>query len=488
MTDRTQPPEPDDRVVDDFFAAHRRAVRDLGADEETWQVVVERAGRGSRRSRGTWFVAGAVAASALAVAVLVGQGLGGPDALPAGPSEPGPVAATSTPEPETTDEPEESGVPGDDEPGATDEPEVTDAPGDVESPPAVALPVPAPGTVTVAVHEPTGEDGDLRTAVVQTECDAANYEWMCPALAVSEDAGETWTGRVDMFAAGYYEAVSSRERTWMWGPGPDGALGRPGVPEPSGELVRSDDGGRTWTLVPTRGDHPLAVEAFRSTLVVVTDGCEGGEPGTCAEVVITDVAADDATTGRRVVRLEDLPEQAQGAPGLLWAELSATYDAVYVTYMGTTWRIADGAEVATVVERPEEQCTLTTAPESPDGLLHWCADGEAVQVSSDGGSTWIDVPLPDGLVHGVASNDGARLAVATDGALWTGGEDQDWEEVLPWPGGATLLKALGGTSMSFGGPYRAYPEGAEKESQRWVTEDDWESWTELPPIEVSWGG
>ena len=52
-----------DRLVDEFFAAHRDRVVDHPADDESWEVIRERAGRG-QRSRGMWFLAGAVAASA----------------------------------------------------------------------------------------------------------------------------------------------------------------------------------------------------------------------------------------------------------------------------------------------------------------------------------------------------------------------------------------------------------------------------------------
>ncbi len=483
-----------DRVVDDFFAAHRRSVVDHGADEDTWQVIRERAGRGSRRSRGMWFLAGAVAASAVGVAVLAGQGLGGPVAGPAATGGDDRVGVTSTavPTPPSegttatagTERADAAPTTADAAPSGGDA-EPTDGTADDAAGPLV-LPVLDPGTQVLVVGEPTGEESDLRAAQLTYDCAAATMEWDCPGLVVSEDAGETWSARVDMYEAGYYWSVASRDRIWMWGPDAGAAQDRPGVPDPSGDLVRSDDAGRTWTPVPTRG-APVAVEAFRSSLVVVTEGCEGGAPGDCAEVVVTDVEADDATTGRRLVTLPDLPRPLYAAPGLLAAELGATYDAVYVTYAGTTYRIADGEETATVVRRPVEQCELQTAPESQDTLVHWCHGAEVVQLSHDGGATWQDVAGPGGALRAAASNDGRRVAVATDDTLWVGGTGR-WEAVLPWTPGRTLLEAHGGSSMSFGGAYRYDPQAADRSSQRWVTPDDWQTWTELPRIEVTGAG
>ncbi|GGK70292.1 hypothetical protein [Ornithinimicrobium pekingense] len=502
MNDRNpqRPPgDEHDRVVEDFFAAHRSRIVDQGSDEDTWQVIRERAGRGPRRSRGMWFLAGAVAASAVGVAVLAGQGLGGPVAGPAatGGDDRAPVTATA-PGPSEATATDRSGpveaAPTRTADGATStaqptpraSSEVTSAPVTGASAGPLVLPAPDPAAQVLLVAEPSGEESDLRVAQLTYDCAAAAMEWDCPGLAVSEDAGRTWTARVDMFEAGYYWSAASRDRAWMWGPGEDAAQDRPGVPDPSGGLVRSDDAGRTWTPVPTRG-VPMAVQAFRSTLVVVTEGCEGGAAGGCAEVVVTDVDTDDATTGRRLVKLPDLPTPRYAPPGLLGAELAATYDAVYVTYAGTTYRIADGEETATVVRRPAEECELGTAPESQDTLVHWCHGSDAVQLSHDGGATWEEVAGPGGTTRRVASNDGRRLALATDDTLWVGGAE-GWEAVLPWSPGRTLLDAHGGSSMSFGGAYRYDPQGAHRSSQRWVTDDDWQTWTELPGIEVGAGG
>lgn len=473
-----------DDLVRDFFASHRDQVSDQPADDQTWETITTRAREARNRSRGMWFLGGAVAASAAAVAVLTFQGLGGPGAQQLAPAG---TTQTSTTDAGPEDGAVTAGPTGDAPEGAEDasgtEGPASDVTGTEETPvapPTFLLPVPdLTGTVVQAVGEPTGDlDSTLRTAVYETGCAAAENEWSCPGLAVSEDGGRTWTPRVDMVRAGYYGAVAAGDRMWMWAAGGD----RPGVPEVQTGLVRSDDGGRTWSEVATRGDGTLWVQAFRNTLVVVTQGCEADPSPTCVEMVVTDVADDDATEGRRLITIDDLAPSWWSVPGPLpEGGLKATYDAIYLVVPGgdTAYRVADGEQVATRVERPG--CVIAAAPESQDSLVSWCHASDVVAVSADGGTTWQDVQGVGGAaVVGLASNDGTHLVMATDDGLHIGA-DGDWSRVLEWPGGRTRLDALGAQTMHFGSWYRTLGSGQEA-AQRWSSTDDGRTWTVEPPI------
>lgn len=483
----------DEDLVRDFFAAHRARTRDHEADDETWEAITLEARRSRGRSRAGWFLGGTAAAAAAAVTtVLVLQGgLGSTPAPPAGaPESTAPTTPTATTSPATATPTGEAPTSSEATPtdgGAAESP--TDAgPTEVTSPATPLPPADLSAGVTL-VHEPTGDESDLRTAVYETGCAEAEQEWACPGLAVSEDAGRTWQARVDMFAAGYHGAVSARESTWMWTP-----QLRQEVPQARSALVRSDDGGRTWTDIPTRGDGVVMVETFRNTLVVVTRGCESGAD--CLEVLVTDVTTDDATSGRRLATLEDLPPRWTGivTSTLPPGRLMATYDAIYIALDAgadrgqgpeqAVYRLADGEETATLVDR--QGCTITAAPESQDSLVAICDDRRTVEVSADGGATWAPVQGPEAdqtQVLAAASNDGSTIALATEATLWVGSAD-GWTRAMDRAPVRTRLDALGGTSLRFGGDYRFAPDAEPALSQRWTSDDDGVTWTEQPPIEI----
>ncbi|HSP61066.1 MAG TPA: hypothetical protein VLO09_08400 [Ornithinimicrobium sp.] len=500
--------ERDDRLVDDFFDAHRRRVVDHPADEETWEEITVRARRGRDGSRGAWFLAGAVAASAVALAVLVGQGLGGGDAqpaLPAGPGQDGGAVVSSGPTQDvpaddadgdatTADGAGRDGVVGDGptaddtategsgEDGTDDGPQ--DVPDGSEQGPVTLPPADLSDGIWM-VEEPSSDEGGVMSAVYMT-CAADETGSLCPGLAVSEDGGGSWTARADLRAAGYEDAVSGRGSIWVWsGGGPGGQ-----VPEVATPLLRSDDAGRTWTPVPTRGEGVMRVEVFRSTLVVVTRGCEE-DTENCLEVVVTDVEDDDVTEGRRRIVLDDLPATWWGAPGPLpQLSLQATYDAIYLllTEEGVGYRIADGEEVATRFDRPG--CGLATAPESQDGLVAWCPGAGTVERSPDGGGSWEEVPAPaGGGVLGVGSNDGRHLVVATGTGIWVTGEDDGWDRTLDLTSPSdTLVRAEGGTAVRVG-TGSVYLETADGEdaAARWTSDDDGRTWTQEAPFPVPTG-
>lgn len=497
--------ERDERRVDDFFAAHRARVPLQDADEQTWEVITSRASARAGRSRGVWFLAGAVAASAVAVAVLASQGLGdrtplspagsGTDDVvisseaPAAPTGEGTEDATTAPTGEVTDDgatEEDPGATQDDATGSATETgggSATDDPGDestADAPVAFELPAADPAAKVSFVEELTGDESKLRTALYGTDCAAGEVEWFCPGLAVSEDSGRTWEPRVDMYAAGYYGAVSAREHIWMWAQGGD----RPDIPEPKKGLVRSDDGGRTWVDVPTKGDGVIWVEAFRSTLVVVTKGCEGGAGGECMEIVITDITADDASSGRREITIDNLPADAWGGPGPLpdHGALQATYDAIYLVMPGgdTAYRIADDEQVATKVERPN--CSIMAAPDSQDSLVSWCHGEETVSVSSDGGKTWKDQDGPGGVVEALVSNDGRRLVAASEDGLFTGHEGE-WDKKLdPVTDTRLFIRAYANDEVRFGSYLRYHAD--EGHLPRFISNDDGESWAEQPDLKL----
>ncbi|GAA5162262.1 hypothetical protein [Ornithinimicrobium tianjinense] len=478
-------------VVEEFFAAHRRAVVEHDADEQTWEAIRVRAGRTGRGGRGgLWFLGGVVAATAAATTafLLAGQGLGGDVAeAPPASTPTDQVVATSTAAPSTTD---------DTTAGTTDGASDTTGTGAAEEPVAepstgTVLPMLDPdATIAVAGH-PSGDESPLRVSVGQYDCEAGEREWACPALLVSEDSGQTWTRTVDMFTSGFYGAVSARGHIWMWGPDLTDT-DRDDIPVTPSRLVRSDDGGQTWVEVATRGTT-LGVETFRSTLVVVTEGCAGGGPEECAEVVVTDLTADDATSGRRTATLEGADPllcTTFPAPGdLPRAEIYATYDAVYVEAVGGVYRLADGASVASVVERPRDCADVLPAPESKDGLVAWEPGTAAVWTSADGGASWQEVTDLPGGVSAAASNDGTRMVIDTDqgvfvgtGGAWVRVTSVDEAEVSEiWP--------LGGESVRVSGRYRYVAPDLVQHDGRdlaasWLTEDGGQTWTEEPQLAI----
>lgn len=493
----------DDDRVQDFFAAHRSRIVDHTPDEGTWETITTRARAARGRSRGLWFLGGAVAASAAAVGVMVLQGVGDPGAQPLPPAGPAPTAdgAPGVDGPGTTDPAvppvdaeadDEAGGTADGS-GATDDGSAGPEPAD---PGRFALPAPDLSVPLLLAEEPTGSEGALRTAVTAVACPmttgTGQGETFCPELAVSEDEGRTWERRVDLTAAGFHNAVSARGSTWLW---PDAHDWRDAPVQPVSRLVRSDDGGRTWTAIPTRGETVLAVETFRSTLVVVTGGCDGGTADSCAEIVVTDVTTDDAGAGRRTARV-DLPESYVDVPGLVESDhrLMATYDAIYLEVAGRgTYRLADGEEVVTRVD--PAGCRVSAAPDSQDGLVAVCmADVGPVSVhrSADGGATWTEVAPPEGLsgTSSVVSNDGTRLVAATAEGIWVTADDGDrWEQTLDWAGlggpeaaDTPWIKAVAGQEMLAGDVLRQHEEGTTK--GRWVSTDDGRTWTEQPRVLV----
>ncbi|HBO54627.1 MAG TPA: hypothetical protein DD664_05955 [Janibacter terrae] len=485
----------DERRVEDFFAAHRRAVVEQQADEQTWEAIRVSAGRPRRDGRGLWFLGGVVAAAAAATTafLLAGQGLGGDVAeAPPASTPTDQVVATSAAVPSATEEPtaaettDDDATTTDEEPGAVDD---GNGPQDPFSPGTFSLPAPDLSVPLLSVDEPSGSEGPLRTAVATVSCALTGAmgpgETFCPELAVSEDEGRTWDRRVDMMAAGYHKAVSARDSTWMW---PDPYDWRDSV-EPVSRLVRSDDGGRSWTAIPTRGEKVLAVETFRSTLVVVTQGCEGRTGESCVELVVTEVTTDDVSTGRRIARV-DLPETFVHVPGSVGSShrLMATYDAVYldVGALGA-YRLADGEDVVTRVD--PSGCRVTAAPESQDSLVALClADTglPSVRRSADGGTTWAEVEAPPGLRETpVVSNNGTRLLAATMEGVWVTEDDgRTWEQTLDWasrggPGIPEWITAVGGQELLAGDMNRQHehtPLG------RWVSSDDGRTWTEQPKV------
>ncbi|SOC51382.1 hypothetical protein [Ornithinimicrobium cerasi] len=491
-----------DRQVEDFFETHRSRVVEHQADDETWEAISLRAREARTRSRGMWFLGGAAAASAAAVATAFALWGSGPGAQPAAPAGPGQTdvqpsdqgrGGEQPAEPPGTDPPtaQEPTAPEPTPPGETADPGDGTTDGESGDPEPFTLTAPDPDVDVWYVMEPTGDESDLRVA--QFEYAPRPTDGLAVGLAVSEDAGKSWDLRVDL-GFGDNASVAARDSIWTWGSMGEGPLG----------MFRSDDRGRTAVWVPTRG-LPIGVETFRSTLVVVTAGCEGDEDDSCAEVVITDVTTNDATSGRRMATLEGLspggPDLTNGLPlpegwtpnsGLApskaltsstpRAGLGATYDAVYVSYGNATYRIADGEEVATVVEPPGAGCWIDTAPDSPDGLVSYCWDTDRIFTSADGGSSWEEVATVEGEeVLGLASNDGTHLVLATDRGVHVGVGGQ-WDRTLDATGEYLVdVRALGGQTFRYGGPY-AYGGEFPAFSARWTSDDGGRTWTEQPRI------
>ena len=172
------------------------------------------------------------------------------------------------------------------------------------------------------------------------------------------------------------------------------------LPENLG-LIRSEDGGKSWTplsllgeadlhALDARGDHVAGQPADEARLLVSADGGRSFEERTPPAAPI-DVDLDPANPERMVITT------AEG--------IFASADS------GATWRQRDVLTVETYTAWSE------------DGPLYRVEAGGSVKVSEDGGESWSETGSVDGSPTTVTVDARGRLYVALAGAVLKRSDD-----------------------------------------------------------------
>ena len=196
----------------------------------------------------------------------------------------------------------------------------------------------------------------------------------------------------------------------------DGTLVGSGHPDPGSDLpqylgyIRSEDGGRTWSVVSRLGladlhkivfrhDRLYAWDAVLSALLISEDGGKRFSEHFTPRGLILDFEVDPEDPDRIVASTEE--------------QLYRSTDG------GDSWRPA-----------LREQGVRLAWPE-PATLYIATADGR-VQVSEDGGDTYEDVGSVDGEPYVLkVEDDGALLLALSDGTVLTSADGgAEWEELF----------------------------------------------------------
>ena len=386
---------PDDELpangsVEDFFRRERERIPELPGHELHWRGIVQQARR-SRRPRRTGRVLAGVAAAAV---LLVGGGLVWQDL---GSGDEGQGAASQA---------EQSG-------GMS-----------AQSSPQVAV----GGPLRVLAF--SARDDDTREVLTSASCDG---QAGCPVLWRTDDDGETWQQRA------LPQLRATPEDGIATGPGQVGLvrLGSDGRGWLAGSMMlRTEDGGRTWSDFAHPGGTVLAMTADRDAVTAVSgDSCDGGE---CDGRLRVHRAGAGASRMGQVVLDEDLGS---------YRDVDLT-DAKGSTYLSLdtddgprVWRLtgqrareldvcpgADSLDLAVPADGSE---TMTALCESTDGD----STRLAPSTSEDGGETWsrpgaartvrgsaVDVTAPNGdaLVVVTDAKRGSGIHRSTDGGeAWT---------------------------------------------------------------------
>lgn len=427
-------PEPFDPVAD-FFARERAAIVDRPGDEADWDEIVQR----SRRRGWARPLLGVAAAAALVLAVVVGAN---------GFFRPNPA--------ETTDRPGSASSSALSSTASTDTTRTSGPDRSPTSPTTSRAPLqPVPRAFTVdSVHAtPDGHLYALGWSVCGTQS--------CPALVASSDEGRTW-GSVGSFSPPMVRAPRfegdpvlvgarfvSSSVGWVYG----------------ATLLRTADGGRTWTPVGHGSGDVLSLETDGTALWMVTGTCVQGTYGRqCGQLQVWRAGiGDTAATRVDVPQLSTQPTRpwAYGA----WVALAGrtayvdTVSGVPGLFSGFTALRVSGTP--TTVPRPtgcDNAAELTVVPTvaDPRTIFALCAlgaagtpSGYAVYRSTDGGATWESRAHP---VLGpvrftnlrVTALDADRLVVRTGEQLFADGTFVESELLSSADGGATWRHPSGG--------------------------------------------
>ncbi|MDR7281176.1 WD40/YVTN/BNR-like repeat-containing protein [Catenuloplanes atrovinosus] len=204
---------------------------------------------------------------------------------------------------------------------------------------------------------------DTRGGAPRVLVGASSAHWG-PSVAISSDLGKTWEEPDDPAITFPEDTGAALERVWQLTPGP---AGRPEVvyagTEPSA-LFRSEDGGRSFSLVRGLWDHP-----HRPTW----------EPGGGGQAIHT-ILPDPRDDGRMVVAMSTGGVYRTADGGDTWAPSNAGIKAVHVPDPFPEYG----------------QCVHKVARDNVDPDRFYAQVHHGVYRSDDGAATWVSIadPLP----------------------------------------------------------------------------------------------
>ena len=426
---------PEHGPVEDFFGHERERIPELPGHELHWRGIVQQARR-TRRPRRTGRALAGVAAAAV---LLVGGGLVWQDVVGSGEGGAG-------------------------EGSAADAEQSSDM--SAMSSPQVSV----GGTQRVLAF--SARDDDSREVLTSASCDG---QAGCPVLWRTDDDGDTWQQRaLPRLRATPEDGIAT-------GPGQVGLvrLGSDGRGWLAGStMLRTEDGGRTWSDFAYPGGTVLAVAADRDAVTAVAgNSCDGGECdgrlrvhragagasrmeqvvldrdlGSYRDVDLTDAKGSaylslDTDDGPRVWRLTghrarelDVCPGADSLDLAVPADGSGTITALCETTDGDSTRLAastsgDGGDTWS---RPGAGRTVPGSPvdvTAPNGdavvVATDATRGSGIHRSTDGGATWTEVEGPHGPWRWTSAGGAGRVyAISADGRLL---ESRDggvtWERV-----------------------------------------------------------
>ena len=217
----------------------------------------------------------------------------------------------------------------------------------------------------------------------------------------STDAGLTWTA-VSSFPGGLTSTgtpiVFAANGALAW------AVGSPALP-----LLRSDDGGASWTAPAASGligsIYSLSVDAADAQVLyaATSDGAFRSSD------------AGGSFTPIPVAQYVSAIDASGTTPGTLIATASGPG-----VQINNLWRSVDGG--TTWTGPGNEQYTLVEYVPGVAGKAYATTTTERLHVTLDDGATWTDLgPLPNGRVHGFAFDtaNAQRMTIATYGGVFT---------------------------------------------------------------------
>jgi len=410
--------------VEEFFARERREVHDLPGGRDHWEGIVEESRRPVRRG---WLpYLGAAAAAAIVVGgIAYGTTADrGNHASPATASHPVTATVTQT----VTAPPTSSGQ------ALTSNPPT----GSSSSRPPGPLPVPA---TFAALSMSNGGDGHL-FAMGSAKCGESAPQ--CVSVVGSDDDGATWTSR-----ASFTTLTTTNRRTPDRG---NQAIGIRFANTHVGYLfgsvvMRTTDGGRSWSSYDVGGQRVLSLETDGSTVWFVTaQACRHGvalDQRGCSDVAVWSAPVGSThATKVRSLGLRHLTESA-------WVSLDGSDAYVSVSYADQslqTLPLRVSGSPATL-PRPKG-CSATGGvwawgTAKADGhLVALCTSATgngrryAVASSSDRGSTWTAAaPAPDLGTPGYAgvwltAADATHLVAVTQGLTTSSGQADEPNALL----------------------------------------------------------
>ncbi|HLS45025.1 MAG TPA: hypothetical protein VK045_06285 [Ornithinicoccus sp.] len=446
-----------DDPVEEFFAAHRRQVRDEPADELAWQRIRDGRRRDRTVNRGAW-VGGLVAAAAALAVVL------GPSLLP------------------DADRPDVAGPPNQEMPsvdatGPLPSSEATESPDQLVTAPVPDGEIPEGAWFTDTTTADPGADPDsgVRFGLVARDCPTDGF---CALLVRSADGGLSWVPQADLEQLGLVDRVmfTDPRRGWAWGA--------------KSPLWGTTDGGATWSTIPTGASRVLDV-SVRDDILLATTATDLACPSSPCQLPAAALVLTDPTD---VDWSDDVASDLGPASA---AEVLDSGTERYVTVADEGGRVTSmlrlqGGRLETTA--PLVMCEpgpVAVAAAASDGshLFALCDDqaGLAVQESTNGGRTWapLNLPVPSFVLGEqpplVASADAPHLVLVGEGnyAVTTDG-GRTWSAEAFLPGAEAQPAAI---EVTRSGEIIVYPtsEQAGPDLAFWRSEDAGATWEVVTP-------